>query len=207
MAWSTIEVCRYRKRQIGHVALYVPWLCVIFSVDRRLHRYELTHIRSHAASYSSWLRFHLPFWNVRPQSHYQWLLLQGRGGLSGVCVDAVSRRVMHCLKRLLFGSIRLQLHLGEVLQEPWLAVVEMWGRWSWNEVGSAEFYIVSYKSKWNEWQPTCTFNSSWMLLHIGQLRIAAADSNGHAISVSRSNVVCLFTGIHPDERQLIYHVW
>jgi len=54
--------------------------------------------------------------------------------------------------------------------------------------------IVSYKSKWNEWQPTCTFNSSWVLLHIGALRIAAGDSNGCAISVSRSDVFFCLQG-------------
>jgi hypothetical protein len=30
-------------------------------------------------------------------------------------------------------------------------------------VGSAEDYLVSYKSKWNEWHTTCTFNSRRIL--------------------------------------------
>jgi len=142
------------------------------------------------------------FLNVCSESYFRWLQLRHCGGLTGVCVAAVTRQVAPCVKRLSFGSIRLQSHLEEVFREPWLAVVEMWGRWSRKEVGSAEDYIVSYKSKWNEWQPTCTFHSSWILLCI-----AAGDSNGRASSVSWSNVVCLFTRIHRDERQLISHVW
>jgi len=59
------------------------------------------------------------------------------------------------------------------------------------EVGSPEDYIVSYKSKWNEWQPTCIFNSSWIRLCIAALRIAARDSNGPPIS-SKSVPCCLF---------------
>jgi hypothetical protein len=133
--------------------------------------------------------------------------LPSRGGLPGGCVAAVCCQVALCLKRLSFGMIRLQFHLGEVFLEPWLAVVEMWGRRSQKEVGSAEDYIVSYKSKWNEWQPTCMLNSSRILLRIVALHIAARDSNGRAISVSSSNVVYFFTGIHRDEQQLISHVW
>jgi len=52
-------------------------------------------------------------------------------------------------------------------------------------VGSPEDYIVTYKLKCNEWQPTCTFNSSWILL-----RIAAGDSNGPLIC-SKSVWCCL----------------
>ena len=102
-------------------------------------------------------------------------------GQTGVCIAAVSRREAPCWKRLSFGLIRLQSPLVEVFLEPWLAVVETWGRWSRKEVGSAEDYIVSYKSKWNEWQPTSTFNPNWILLCIGALRIAAGDSNVRAI--------------------------
>jgi len=84
------------------------------------------------------------------------------GELTVVCVATVSHWVGHCLKQLLFGSIRLQSHLVEVYLEPWLDVVEWWGRWLWKEGGSPEEDIVSYKSKWNEWQLTCTFISSWI---------------------------------------------
>ena len=142
------------------------------------------------------------FLNVRPGSWFRWLQLQRRSWLTGVCVAAESRQGAHCMKHLSFGSIQPQSHLEEVFREIWLAVVEVWGRWLRTEVGSAEDYIVSYKSKWNEWLPTCTFNSSWILRCI-----AAGDCNGHAISVSWSDVVCLFTGLHRHERQLISHVW
>ena len=57
-------------------------------------------------------------------------------------------------------------------------------------MGSPEDYIVSYKSKWNDWQPTCTFNSSWIQLSIAELCIAAGDSNGRAIC-SKSVRCCL----------------
>ena len=178
-----MEVSYYRQRWIGHIALYVPQLCVILLVDDCLHRYGLTHVRSHPASYSCCFRFHVIFSNVRPWSHFRWLQLQLRAELTGVCVAAVSHWVAHCSKRLLFSSIRPQSHLVEVFLEPWLAVVEWWGRWSWKEVGSPEDYIVSYKSKWNEWQPTCTFKSVWIRLRIAAMRTAA----GYSISP----VICI----------------
>jgi len=117
--------------------------------------------------------------------------MPGHGGLTGVCVAAVSLCMAHCLKPLSFGSIQLQPHLVEAFLESWHADVEMWGRWLRKEVGCAQDYIVSYISKWDDWQPTCTFNSSWILLRIGALRITAGDSNGHAIC-SRSVRCCLF---------------
>ena len=58
-------------------------------------------------------------------------------------------------------------------------------------MGSSEDDIVRYKTKCNEWQPTCSFNSSWILLRIAALRIAAGDSNGLAIC-SKSVWCCLF---------------
>jgi hypothetical protein len=50
--------------------------------------------------------------------------LQLHGGLAGVSVGTMSRRVAHCLKFLSFSSIRLLSHLEKVFLEPWLAVVE-----------------------------------------------------------------------------------
>ena len=97
---------------------------------------------------------------------------------------------------------RLPRPIANTIWEPWLAVVDTWGRWSWEEVGRAEVYIVSYQSKWDEWQPTCMFDSSWILL-----RIAAGESTGRAISVSRSDVVCWFTATYRDEWVLISRVW
>jgi len=148
------------------------------------------HIRSHAASYSCCYWFHVLFLNVHPGSYFRCLQLQRQGGLSGVSVAAVPHRVAHCLKRLSFSSILIQAHLVEVFLEPWLAGVEWWGRCSRNKVGSPEDYIVSQKSKWNEWQPTCTFNSSWIRLHIAALCIAAADTNSPMVC-SKSVRCCL----------------
>jgi hypothetical protein len=204
---STREVCRYWKPSIHQRVLYLSSLCVIFLVDRHLYRYGLTHFWSHAASYSCFFRLDVPVLNVCPGSYFRWLQLQHRSGLTCVCVAAVFCRVAHFVKQLPFGSIGLQSHLVEVCLEPWLAVVETWGRWSQKEVGSAEDYNLSYKSKWNEWQPTCTFNSNWILLHIGALCVAARDFNGRAIPVWRFDVVSLFPGIHGDEWQSVSHIW
>jgi len=164
-----------------HVELYIPQLFVILFVDRRLDWYRLTHIRLHAASYTYCFQLYILFSNVRPVPYFCWLQLQCRGGLTGVFHSAVSHWVAHWSKRLLFGLTRLQSRLVEVFLEQWLAVVERGRRWSRKEVGSPEDYIVSFKSKWNVWQPTWTFNSNWILLHIPALQIAAGDSNGPAI--------------------------
>jgi hypothetical protein len=145
--WWTMEVCRYRKQQIGHIALYIPQQCVVFLVDLGLHRYELIHIRSHAATYSRCFWLYVPCINPHPGLYFRWLQMQRCGGLTAFCGAAVSRPVGHCLKCLLFGSIPLLSHLGQVYLEQWLVVVERGGRGSWDEVGSAEHYIVSYKSK------------------------------------------------------------
>jgi len=185
----------YGQQSIGHAALYVPQLWVILFVALHLHRDGLTHIRMHAASYSCCVRFYLPCSNSRPGSYSRWLQLQHRGGLTGVCGAAVSHRVAHWLECLSFSSIRLQSHLVEVFLEPWLDVVERWGRWSPEEVGSPQDYIVSYKSKWNEWQPTCTFNSSWILLGIAALQLAGGDPNGPAIG-SKLVQCCVYVYSH-----------
>jgi len=191
MPWSTMEVSCCRQRYIGHAALYVPQLFVILLVDRRLHRYGLTHIRLHAASSSCCLWFYVVFSNVRPGSYIWWLQLQHRGEPTSVCVAAVSPGVAHRWKSLSFGSIPLQSQLVEVFLEPWPAVMEWWGRWSRREVGSPEDYIVSYESKWNKWQPTCTFNSREIQLCIAALQIAAGDSNSPAIC-SKSVRCCFY---------------
>jgi len=191
MPWWTIEVSRYRQRWIGHIALHHPQWCVMLLVDRCLQWYWLTHIRPHAAAYSCCFRLYVLPLNVRPGSYCLLLQLQHRGELTGVCVAAVSHWVVHCLKCLSFGSIRLQSHLVEVFLEPWLTVVEWWGRWFQKEVATPEDYVVSYKSKWNEWQPTCTINASWIRLRIAASRIAAGDSNGPAIC-SKSVRCCVF---------------
>jgi len=190
MPSSTMEVSHYGQRWIGHVDLYVPQLCIILLVDRRLHRDGSTRIWLHAASHSCWFRFDVLFSNVRPGSYFQWLQLQRRRELTGVCIAAVFYRVAHCLRCLSFGSIWLQSHLVEVFLEPWHAVVEWWRRWSRKEVGSPEDYTVSYNTKWNEWQATWTFKSSWIWLRISELHIAAGHSNGPAIC-SKSVRCCL----------------
>jgi len=127
--WLIIKVSHCRQRQIGNGALYAHQLNIIWLVNHRLPRYGVTHIGSHAAGYSCSVRFHLPLLNLCPGSDFRWLQLQRRGGLTGVCVAAVSQLMEHCTKRLSFRSIPIQSHLVQVLVEPWLAVVERWGRW------------------------------------------------------------------------------
>ena len=56
--------------------------------------------------------------NIRPGPYFRWLQLQRRGGLTGVCVAAVSQPGVHWMKRLLFGSIRIESHRAEVFVEP-----------------------------------------------------------------------------------------
>jgi hypothetical protein len=53
------------------------------------------------------------------------------------------------VKHLSIISILLKSYPEEVFREPWLASEETCGICSQKEVGSAEDYIVSYKSKWN----------------------------------------------------------
>jgi len=61
---------------------------------------------------------------VRPGPYFRWLQLQRRGGLTGVCVAAVSQPGVHWTKRPVFGSIRIESHRAEVFVEPSLALVE-----------------------------------------------------------------------------------
>jgi hypothetical protein len=160
-------------------------------VDRCLHRYGLTHIPSHAPTDACFFPFFIPFLNVCPGIYFWLQQLYSFGGLTCVCITAVSHWVAHWLRRLSFGMIRPQKHLVEVFLEAWLPVVERSGGWSWKEVGSLEDYIVSYKSKCNECQPTGSFNSSQILLGIGVLCTAAGDSNGAAIC-SKSVCICFY---------------
>ena len=93
-------------------------------VDRLLHRYEATHIRSHAAGYYCYLQFYILVLTVRPGSYIWWLQLQRYGGLTGVGIAAVSQPGAHSMKCSSFGSIQIQLHRAEVFAEPWFVVVE-----------------------------------------------------------------------------------
>jgi len=58
------------------------------------------------------------------------------------------------MKRLLIGSNGIHSHLAQVYVEAWLAVVEKVRKMIMKEVGSPEEYIVSFKSKQNEWEYT-----------------------------------------------------
>jgi len=102
----------------------VPQLYIILLVDHRLHQYGPTNIWSHAESYYCCVWFHLLFLYVWPRPYVWCLQLQCRGGLTGVCVAAVSEPGTHLVKRPSYGSIRIQSHMAEVSVEPGLAVVD-----------------------------------------------------------------------------------
>ena len=141
---------------------------------------------------------------LRPGSYFWWLQLQRRGGLTGVCVAAVSQPGAHSMKCPWSGSIRIQSPQAEVFVEPWLAVVETvrkvipkngksWGIYGKLQVTmewmTVDLYVLlmiyptadSYRLKWIQTDPQFT--------------------------VSLSDVVCSFTAIHWRERQLKSHVW
>jgi len=62
--------------------------------------------------------------NVHPVSCSLWVQLQHCGGLTGICVAAVSQPEAHSMKHPLFGSIRIQSPWGEVFVETELNGVE-----------------------------------------------------------------------------------
>jgi hypothetical protein len=49
----------------------------------------------HAAAYYCGVQFYILFVNVRPGIYFRWRQLQRRGGLTGVCIAAVSQRGAH----------------------------------------------------------------------------------------------------------------
>jgi hypothetical protein len=59
-----------------------------------------------------------------PGQYFQWQQFQRRGGLTGLCVDAVSQSEAHWMKRPVFSSIWIESHQAEEFVEPGLAVVE-----------------------------------------------------------------------------------
>jgi len=124
MPSSTGDIYHSGQRKIGRGALYVHQLYLILLVDCLLYWYGATHIWLHDAAYYCCIRSYILFSNVRSGPYFRWLQLQRRGGLTGVCVAAVSQPGVHWMKRPSFGSIRIVSHRAEVFVEAWLAVVE-----------------------------------------------------------------------------------
>jgi hypothetical protein len=160
----------------SHSSLLTPAVCYTVGWLSSTSIWIGSHSITCCIFYTCCFLIYLLFSNVPPGSYFPWLQLQRCCELTGACVVTMSHWVANCLKCLSSGLFRLQLHLVEVFLDPWLAVVEWWGRWSQKEVGSPGHYRVSYQSRCNEWQPTWTINSSWI-----HLRIAAGDANGPAI--------------------------
>lgn len=207
-----MEVCLYPKCQLGRAACYILQTCVIGIVNHHWHWYGLSHIRLHAASYSCSFLFYVTFLHLRQGSYCRWLRLQHRSVQIGVCIHSVSCHVVCCLKRLWFGSIWPQWNLVAVFLKPWLHCVERCGRWSRNQLGRAADYMVSYQSKWNEWQWTCTVNSCWILLCIVALLISAEDTNSRTMC---SKLVWYYLFVYSDTSRwmtaeisrLIHWIW
>jgi hypothetical protein len=124
MPLLTMEVCHCGPGSLGHGNMYVPQPYILLSVDHLLHRSGATHVQLHAGSYYYWVWFNICFWNVRPGPNFGWLQLQRRGGLTGVCIAAVSQLGAHSMKRLSFGLIQNESHLTEGLVKQWVLVVE-----------------------------------------------------------------------------------
>jgi len=110
----TMGIFCYRQRYLGHVAPSVYPLIIMWSIDGRLPCYGHIHIRVHAASCLCCFRLKRCFVNVRPGSCFRWLHRQLWGGLTAVCIVAVSLEVTHFKKRPSFRSIRIYCHLSEL---------------------------------------------------------------------------------------------
>lgn len=82
-----------------------------------------------------------------PRSYFWWLLWPHCGGLTGVCIVAVSQGVAHLVKRMSLGSILIGVHLGEAFVQSWFPLVGKESKIKCNEVISSVDYNVSFKSK------------------------------------------------------------
>jgi hypothetical protein len=116
-------VCDCLLQWIAQGALYILQLYMILIVMWFLHRYEATHIGSHAGSDYCCVQLNMICFNVRLSRYFRCLQLQHRGGLTGVCAATVPQPGEHWMKLPSFDSIRIPYHPAEVFVEPWLAVV------------------------------------------------------------------------------------
>jgi len=121
MPWPTMEVSCYGQLSIAHIAVYLSKLHVTRLVDSCPPWDRYTHILSHAASYSWCCLFHRQCSNVCPGSYSRWLHWQRHGGVTSVCIVAVSQRLLHLMKSLSVGSIWIHFHPAEVFVQPWFA--------------------------------------------------------------------------------------
>jgi len=184
-----MEVCHCGQRYIGRRALYIHQLYIIFLVDCLLYWYGATLIQLHVAACYCCGRSYLLLSNVRPRGYLRWQLLQRCGGLTGVCVAAMSQPQADWMKHLSFGMIRIVSHRAEVLVEPWPTVVE-----------KVRKMITKRGKSWG----ICTklqVTREWMTVNLHVLPKvypAAYRCKLQVIpmvpqfAVSRSDVVCLF---------------
>ena len=151
-----------------------------------------------------YVQYSVLFCNVSPASYLRWLQLQRHGGLTGVCVTAVSQPRAHSIKRPSLDSLQIHSHCKEVFVEPWLAVVEKVRKMIMKSGKSWGIY-----SKLLVTMERMTVNLQVLL----KIYPAAYSCKLQVIPtvlrfpVSRSRVVCLLPGIHWSERQVISHGW
>jgi hypothetical protein len=93
--WKTMRVSCYgqKSNNNGDLFIYPPY--IIWLVDRHFHCYEYTPLQLHATSDSCCFQFYRQFLNVCPGSYLWWPHWQRCGGLTGVCVLSVCRRVTY----------------------------------------------------------------------------------------------------------------
>jgi hypothetical protein len=78
-----------------------------------------------AAAYDCCVQFYVLFWNVSLRPYIWWQQWRRHGGMTGVCIAAVSQPTLDWMKRKSFGLVRIESHLAEVFRQWRLAEVEM----------------------------------------------------------------------------------
>jgi len=124
---------------------------------------------------------------------------------TGICIAAVSHRVVDCIKRQSFGSIQIHSDLAVVIVGPWPSVVGMvWKtttKWSGKSCG-----MYSYLQVKIEWV-TPNLN---VLLKRNPTEFSCRLQGFPTytwFAASRSDVVYLISGIHCSEQRLKSHKW
>jgi len=100
-------------------------LYIVLLVDHLRYHSGATHIRFHAPAYNFRVQCDVFFSNVDPGPKFRWLQLERCGGLTGVCIAAVSQPRAQWMKHPSVGLMQTNSHLSMELLELWFAVVEM----------------------------------------------------------------------------------
>jgi len=162
---------------------------MIFFVNRLLHRYGVTHIRSHEDSYNCCVQFYLLLLTVRPGLYFRWLQLQHRAGLTGICFTAVFQPEAHSMKHPSCSSIWIQSRRAELFVERWLAVVEKVRKMI---TKSGKFWEIYSKLQVTmEWMTVNLYILPWFYSAAYRCNLQVIPTVP-CCGVSRSDVICLF---------------